>query len=134
MLGTLGTRTSAIVDLDQDGDLDIVTGEFNAQPQVLVSDLSDRHQIHWLKIELEGTSCNRDALGAEVSVCADGQCLLRLNDGKSGYLSQSSVPLYFGLGEASSVDRIVVRWPSGDQQTLEGPLEVNRSIRIRQRQ
>ncbi len=134
VLGTLGTRTSAIVDLDQDGDLDIVTGEFNAQPQVLVSDLSDRHQIHWLKIELEGTSCNRDALGAEVSVCADGQCLLRLNDGKSGYLSQSSVPLYFGLGEASSVDRIVVRWPSGDQQTLEGPLEVNRSIRIRQRQ
>jgi hypothetical protein len=45
--------------------------------------------------------------------CANGQTQTRYNDGKSGYLSQSVLPLYFGLGEATKIDSIEVDWPSG---------------------
>ena len=132
VLGTVGTRTSAIVDLDNDGDLDIVTGEFNSEPQLLFSDLAERHEIHWLQVALEGTASNRDGLGAWVTVhTADGQ-RTRYRDGKSGYLSQSSTALYFGLGEATSVDRVAVTWQGGATQVLEGPIASNQLLRIRQ--
>ena len=132
VLGSVGTRTSAIVDLDNDGDLDIVTGEFNSEPQVLFADLAQRYDIHWLKVVLEGTLSNRDGLGAWVAVhTADGQ-RTRYQDGKLGYLSQSSVPLYFGLGGATLVDRIVVTWPGGETQLVEGPIATNELLRIRQ--
>ena len=51
----------------------------------------------------------------------DGRRILKLFDGKSGYLSQSDLPLYFGLGDADSAAEIEVRWPSGELQPLPGP-------------
>ena len=115
VMASLGSRSSAIFDLDNDGDLDIVTNEFNSAPQVLVSNLSERQRIHWLKVKLIGTVSNRDGLGAIVRVTSGGRILMKYNDGKSGYLSQSSLPLYFGLGDAQKVDRVEVDWPSGRQ-------------------
>jgi len=130
VMGTLGSRSSAAFDFDEDGDLDIVTNEFNAAPQVLVSDLAQRYPIHWLKLHLEGKRSNRDGLGARVAIHAGGRVMYRYNDGKSGYLSQSSMPLYVGLGDATKVDRIVVTWPSGIEQTLNGPFELDSTIDI----
>ena len=69
---------------------------------------SDRTAIHWLKVKLTGTASNRDGLGATVHVTAGGRTLTKYNDGKSGYLSQSSLPLYFGLGDAQKIDRVEV--------------------------
>ena len=63
---------------------------------------------------------------ATVTVRAGGRVLTKYNDGKSGYLSQSVIPLYFGLGDAKSVDRIEIQWPSGTKQVFQGPIEVNR--------
>ncbi len=133
VLGTMGTRTSAIADLDQDGDLDIVTGEFNSEPQLLISDLAARLEINWLQVALEGATSNRDGLGARVAVDTAAGRQTRLHDGKSGYLSQSSMPLYFGLGESTSVDRVVVTWPGGTSQVVDGPIAANQLLRIRQR-
>ncbi len=130
VMAPLGTRSAAIFDLDNDGDLDIVTNDFNSAPQVLVSNLSDRHPIHWLKAKLVGTVSNRDGLGATVHVTAGGTTITRYNDGKSGYLSQSSLPLYFGLGEAQKIDRIEVDWPSGRKQTLTQNLRENGVLQI----
>lgn len=62
------SRSSVIFDLDNDGDLDIVTNDFNSEPQVFVSDLAQRRKIHWLKVVLVGTASNRDGLGAAVRV------------------------------------------------------------------
>jgi hypothetical protein len=130
VMAPLGTRSAAIFDLDNDGDLDIVTNDFNSAPQVLVSNLSDRHPIHWLKVKLVGTVSNRDGLGATVHVTAGGSTVTRYNDGKSGYLSQSSLPLYFGLGDARKIDRIDVDWPSGRKQSLTQNLRENEVLQI----
>ena len=127
---SLGSRTAALLDLDSDGDLDIVTGEFNSEPQVLVSNLSERKRVRFLAIELQGTASSRDALGAEVKVVAGDLVQVQLNDGKSGYLSQSSMPLYFGLGDAAGVDRIEVTWPSGRRQVEQGPIAIDRLMVI----
>ncbi|MDX1383036.1 MAG: CRTAC1 family protein [Thermoanaerobaculia bacterium] len=128
--GTLGSRSSAIFDLDRDGDLDIVTNEFGHYPQVLRSDLAQRHPVRWLEVELVGTTSNRDGLGASVTLQADGKTQLRVNDGKSGYLSQSDQPLYVGLGEADSVDSIHVLWPSGREQRVEGGIAVGTRLTL----
>jgi hypothetical protein len=99
-----------------------VTNEFNAAPQVLVSDLAERRHVNFLKIRLRGTRSNREGLGAQVTVVVPNRRrILKLFDGKSGYLSQSDLPLYFGLGDADSAAEIDVRWPSGEMQTLAGP-------------
>ena len=128
--GALGSRSSAIFDLDGDGDLDIVTNEFNAAPLVLISDLSAQRPIRFLKIDLQGTRSNRDGLGAVVTVRVGDKSYAKVRDGKSGYLSQSLLPLYFGLGDAVVVDQVEVRWPAGHTQIVAGPLEANTLLSI----
>jgi hypothetical protein len=130
VMGTLGSRSAVIFDLDNDGDLDVVTNDFNSEPQVFVSDLSTHRPIHWIKIALTGTASNRDGLGATVRVRAAGQVYSKYNDGKSGYLSQSTLPLYFGLGDAAAIERIEIDWPSGRKQILTEGLRVNETRRI----
>jgi enediyne biosynthesis protein E4 len=126
----LSSRSSVIFDLDNDGDLDIVTNDFNSEPQVLISDLAQRKEIHWLKVVLEGTASNRNGLGATVRVHVGNRVLTKYNDGKSGYLSQSVLPLYFGLGDSKTIDRVEVNWPSGRKQMLTKDLHVNRTLEI----
>ena len=130
--GALGSRSSVIFDLDGDGDLDIVTNEFNGPPQVLISDLSDKKSLRFLKIDLEGVRSNRDGLGAIVQVKAGTHTYTRVRDGKSGYLSQSVLPLYYGLDDAEMVDAIEVRWPSGHTQIVPGPIATNAQLVIRE--
>jgi len=117
-----GTRSSAIFDIDGDGDLDIITNEWNGEPQVLVNDLTVGHAVNHLSVSLEGTGSNRDGLGARVTAEAGDDRYVKVNDGSSGYLSQSVMPLYFGLGDHAAADRLTVRWPSGVEQVVEGPL------------
>jgi cytochrome oxidase Cu insertion factor (SCO1/SenC/PrrC family) len=123
--GSLGTRASVIFDLDNDGDLDIVTNEFHDGPMVLRSDLADKKSIHWLKVRLVGKGgekgSNKDGLGAVVTVMAGGKSYTQVHDGISGYLSHSVIPPYFGLGEASTVEKVTVVWPSGREQIVSDP-------------
>ena len=116
-----GSRSSALVDLDKDGDLDVVTNDWNSEPQLLLSDLSERGGLNWIGVDLEGTSANRDGLGATVTVEVGGRILRQIADGQSGYMSQSATPLYFGLGSEQAADRIVVDWPGGTSQEVAGP-------------
>jgi hypothetical protein len=130
VMGALGSRSSVIFDLEGDGDLDIVTNDFNSEPMVLVSDLSERRPVHFLEVDLVGKKSNRRGLGARVRVHAGSSSYTKVNDGKSGYLSQSDLPLYFGLGAAESVDRIEIDWPSGIRQVVSEGIEIDRRLTI----
>jgi hypothetical protein len=128
-MATLGSRSSVIFDLDNDGDLDIVTNDFNSEPQVFISDLTAKKEIHYIKVQLAGKTSNRNGLGATVKVSAGGMNYTQYNDGKSGYLSQSDLPLYFGLGQATEIDQVEVQWPSGKKSVIQKP-KMNSILRI----
>jgi len=130
--GSLSSRSSAAFDLDDDGDLDIVTLDFFDRPRVLVSNLSEKKEIHYLKITLIGTTSNRDAIGATVRVHCGSRIYTRFNDGKSGYLAQSSMPLYFGLADTTNIDSIEILWPSGTRQTVAQDLAINKLLTIKE--
>jgi hypothetical protein len=74
---------------------------------------------HWIAIKLKGTKSNRDGIGAKVEVFAAGKRQTAERIAGSGYLSQNEERLHFGLGNATTVDRLIVHWPSGREQTLE---------------
>jgi hypothetical protein len=65
-----------------------------------------------------------------VKVHAGGRTFTQFHDGKSGYFGQSALPLYFGLAEASKVDRVEVLWPSGRRQILTEGLTVNGPLTV----
>ncbi len=132
ILSWMGSRASVIFDLDNDGDLDVVTNEFNASPMVLISNLTEKRDIRFLKIGLTGSHSNRNGLGAVVRVHAGDQVYTKTHDGQSGYLSQSLYPLYFGLDGATSAERIEVDWPSGRKQVVAGPVKANQLIKLRE--
>jgi len=124
------SRSSVVFDLDNDGALDIVTNDFNSEPEVLISNLAQRKKIHWLKVVLVGSKSNREGLGAIVRVTAGGQTYTKYYDGKSGYLSQSDLPMYFGLGDSATIDRVDVQWPSGQVQSLRKQVKENQVLVI----
>lgn len=127
--GSLSSRSSVIFDLDDDGDLDVVTLEFNDGPQVLINDLAQRRPLRYLKVQLQGRGSNRAGLGARVIVRAGGRDWSQFHDGKSGYLAQSSMPLYFGLAGVDRVESVVIHWPSGVRQTVPQPA-INRVLTV----
>ena len=97
---------------------------------VLVSNLSDRRDVRYLKLSFRGTRSCRDGLGAVVKVHAGRQTYTKVYDGLSGYMSHSLYPLYFGLDDADKVEKIEVIWPSGQVQILAGPIDINKRITI----
>ena len=130
--GALGSRSSVLFDYDNDGDLDIITNDFNSEPLVLESNLVERKPIQFLKLQLVGNKSNRDGLGAKVVLQAGDSRFTQVHDGKSGYLAQSSMPLYFGLDQHNVIDKIEIEWPSGTKQTVNGPIETNQMLTIQE--
>jgi len=128
-------RGFAVGDFDNDGDLDAVVNCVNAMPQLLRCDSTlDRS---WVKIRLVGTKSNRTGIGARIKVVAQtgteyvagktAPALTLIEDVRScnGYFSASDLRIHFGLGEASKVDLVEIRWPSGTVDTLKD-LDVKR--------
>ena len=131
VMAARGSRSAILLDIDNDGDLDIVTNEFNGGPQILISDYTSRHAVHSVKVHLRGTKSNREGIGAFVTlVLPDGRRVMKAMDGKSGYLSQSDLPLYFGLGTADHATSLEVAWPSGRKQVVRGPLASGKVIEV----
>lgn len=130
VLGATSSRGSVAFDLDDDGDLDFVTGDWNDRPMVLTSDLAAKKTVRHLAVKLVGTTSNRDGLGATVKVVSGTKTHTRYHDGKTGYLAQGLLPLYFGLGEAARADRVEVLWPSGKTQVVTDGLDGNARLTI----
>ncbi len=116
-------------DWDEDGDVDLAAMRLDGRPALLRNDGPSRG--HWLVVDLEGTTANRDAVGALVTVAAgDLSRTVEIAAGGS-YLSHSDTRAHFGLGSRSAVDAVEVRWPGGGLQAL-GPMPADRLVRIRQ--
>ena len=86
---------------------------------------------HWTEIKLVGTKSNRDGIGARVEVFAAGQRQTAERVAGSGYLSQNDERLHFGLGAATTIDKLIVHWPSGIEQTLE-KLSVDKVLTVQE--
>ena len=108
-------RGAAFADIDGDLDLDILITT-NGGPALLYrNDLPSRPA---LRLVLEGTTSNRDAIGAKVRVFAGKDRFTKIVKTGSSYLSQSELPLTFGLGAHPKADRIVIEWPSGRKDEM----------------
>src|SRR6478672_2004746 len=112
-------RAVALADLSNRGAVDVIVANQN-QPAVLYRDLPDSTN-HWIGVHLVGTRSNRSAIGAEVLLEASGLEQRRVIDGGSGFASQNDRRLHFGLGTREWVDRLVISWPSGEQQIVTRP-------------
>ena len=121
------SRGTAFGDIDNDGDIDIVVSNLKGAPTVLRNDSNNASQ--WLAVKLIGTRCNRDAIGARVTVVFGGLTQMREVKSGSGYLSQNDLRLHFGLGNSVSVDTLTVRWLCGSVQTLQN-VETNQILVI----
>ena len=124
------SRGVAFVDYDNDGDIDILVTNSNQTPDLLRNE--SPNQNNWLNLRLVGTASNRDAIGAQVKIFAPGlEPQLREVKSGSSYLCQSDMRLHFGLGNASIVTRIEIRWPSGLDDTFEG-IAPNQFLEVRE--
>ena len=110
LMHRLVARGAAYGDYDRDGDLDILLTENDGPAHLWRNDVADARS---LRVHLTGTASNRDGLGAEVEVVAGGPRQYRTVRTGSSYLSQSEIPVTFGLGAAQRADSLIVRWPSG---------------------
>lgn len=111
----LNSHGVAAADFDNDGAVEILVNNSHDPPSLL-KNYGDHG--NWILLKLVGTKSNRDAIGARVTVLADGHQQLKEVRSGSGYISQSDFRLHFGLGRADHVYRIEIRWPSGYVETL----------------
>ena len=112
-------RSLALADLENNGALDAVVA--NQKGPLLLYKNSVNPANHWIEFQLEGSRSNRSAIGAQVRVFWNGQQQLQEVLGGSGFCSQNQRRLHFGLGKTTSIDRVEIRWPAGDKQTVTSP-------------
>jgi hypothetical protein len=118
---TYDGRAVALADLFNRGVLDVIVA--NQRGPLLIYKNTVQPGRHWIELDLEGTGGNRSAIGARVEVQWNGHTQVQEVSGGNGFSSQNDRRLHYGLGTATKVDRIVIRWPSsqGKKQTIENP-------------
>ena len=133
---TIG-RAVALADLGNRGALDVIVA--NQRGPVLIYRNSVQPGRHWIQFQLEGRAgptvgsmvSNRSAFGARVELHWNGRKQVQEVVAASGFSAQNQRRLHYGLGAATSVDRVIIRWPSGKTQTIEKP-EVDRLHRVKE--
>jgi len=125
-------RGAAYLDYDNDGDLDLVLMNNRGTARLLRNDNGNQNDV--LRVKTVGTKSNRDGIGAKVTVKTNtGQRLFAMVKSGSSYLSQSELPLTFGLGNPGTVSsmNLEIVWPSGHKDSVAG-ISPNRSITVQE--
>jgi hypothetical protein len=110
------SRGLAVGDLFNDGNMDVIINDLDGGPMVLKN-----HGVagrHWISLELAGVKSNRLAIGARIKIVAAGVTQTDEIHSGGSYLSQNDLRVHFGLGSATKVESVEIRWPSGATETL----------------
>ncbi len=114
-------------DYDQDGDLDILVANHGGPPLLYRNE--GGNQRSFLALRLRGAGGNSEAIGARVELSAGGHRQLREIRAGSNYVSQNPATLSFGLGAATAIDQLTIRWPDGEVEVI-GPLAANQRLEV----
>jgi hypothetical protein len=126
----LNSRGVAVADFWNRGVLDIAVAASTDRHALLRNEVGGKR--NWLGVELVGTKSNRDAVGARVSIVVNGKPQMREVVLGDGYGSQNSLRQYFGIGDATRIDQMTVRWPrSGITQKFEN-VNANQIVEVRE--
>jgi hypothetical protein len=116
---TFDGRAVALADLGNRGALDIIVANQRGPLLIYRNDVDPSR--HWIQFELATARANRSAIGARVELHWEGRLQAQEVLAASGFSAQNQRRLHYGLGDATRVDRAVIRWPSGQMQTVEQP-------------
>ncbi len=108
-------RGLALLDADHDGNVDVALRNYRASGGLLKN---RGRGGNWASFELEGTTSNRDAVGARLRLRTGDRWQTRVVSAGSGYLSGNSLRQHFGLGSETQIDELIVEWPSGTRTVL----------------
>jgi hypothetical protein len=122
------SRGAAFGDYDNDGDLDVLVSVIDERPILLRNDSIGGR---WITFRLEGTAGNRSAIGARVTIQASSRRQVAEVRSGGSYISHNDTRVHFGLGAASTVDRVTIRWPNGAVVT-HGPVAADRFYAVRE--
>jgi hypothetical protein len=112
------SRGAAFGDYDNDGDMDVLVINLNDRPTLLRNDTATTN--HWVTIGLAGTKSNRDGIGARIRIQAGGRTQTIETHSGGSYLSHNDTRAHAGLGAATRIDSVEIRWPSGIVDTAKG--------------
>jgi hypothetical protein len=128
------SRGTAVGDLDNDGDMDLVVNVSEGRPILLRNNAMESGKGgHWLGLKLIGTKSNRDGIGARVVARVGNRVQYHYLRGGGSYLSVSDRRIHIGLGSATKVDSVEIRWPSGIKQTLTDVRPVDRFLTVEEK-
>jgi hypothetical protein len=132
------SRAVGVADFNNDGLLDMAMNINAGKPVVYMNRLKQENR-NWLAFKLQGEKSNRDAIGAALELKLEDKTLYRYVASGAGYASQAPLVVYFGMGERTKANGLVIRWPSGQVDTYEGDdfsqrLGVNRLVHLKEGQ
>jgi hypothetical protein len=122
-------RGSAVADLNGDGRVDIVVSALSAPAEIWINDSPGA--AHWIEFRLQGVKSNRDGIGARIKLVAGGKSQYEQVVFAAGYGSSSAGPVHFGLGPATVVELVEIRWPSGTVQQLKD-VPADRVVKVKE--
>jgi enediyne biosynthesis protein E4 len=122
-------RGSVVLDLDNDGRLDLLVTAIGDRPFLLRN--RGEYDHNWIKLDLEGTKSNRDGFGSQIILTAGGRQWYVDASCPAAFLGSSDPRVHVGLGTADRVETIEIRWPSGTLQVLEG-VPANQILKVKE--